>query len=157
MESPRSPSLLCAEKIRSRNKRNGRRKRGKKRTRRRRRRREGAREREEEVAMVMLVVVFKTRETKRGGEDSLGSEIICRYNRLPAGKKVKCEVPFAMRCYVDGVSLLIFNSLPAYLVRSEGSLKCSWLRSEIIFHCFRLCLVASSSPLLFFVRCFSSH
>lgn len=52
----------------------------------------------------------------------LGSEIICRYNRLPAGKKVKCEVPFAMRCYVDGVSLLIFNPLPAYLVRSERDL-----------------------------------
>lgn len=49
-------------------------------------------------------------------------EIICRYNRLPAGKKVKREAPFAMRCYVDGVSLLIFNPLPAYLVRSERDL-----------------------------------
>nr|KAF7406751.1 hypothetical protein H0235_014407 [Vespula pensylvanica] len=62
--------------------------------------------------------------TVRGGEEarSLGTEIICRYNRLPAGKKVKRELPFAMRCYVDGVSLLIFNSLPAYLVRSERDL-----------------------------------
>lgn len=56
------------------------------------------------------------------GERELDSEIICRYNRLPAGKKVKREAPFAMRCYVDGVSLLIFNPLPAYLVRSERDL-----------------------------------
>lgn len=72
--------------------------------------------------MVVPVVVLGVRGTRRGGEEDLGSEIICRYNRLPAGKKVKCEVPFAMRCYVDGVSLLIFNPLPAYLVRSERDL-----------------------------------
>lgn len=55
-------------------------------------------------------------------------KIICRYNRLPAGvKKVKYErfpLLFSLflsrsaplwLCYVDGVSLLIFKPLPAYL------------------------------------------
>jgi hypothetical protein len=98
----------------------------------------------------------RERERERERSSRARSKIICRYNRLPAGKKVKCEkrdsLRFAplWRCYVDGVSLLIFNPLAAYLVRAESGfpnlhhlrtthppslrliLKCSWLRSEII-------------------------
>lgn len=108
------------EKIRSRNKRNGEGRRGKKRT---RKHEEEDEEEQENERRWRWWWWWYSRLGRRSEEKrTLGSEIICRYNRLPAGKKVKCEVPFAMRCYVDGVSLLIFNPLPAYLVRSERDL-----------------------------------